>query len=85
MNWQQIVEHRQDEDDKQFGIDELRATVEFFDWCNESFNQLFTLTQLVRLRRYCKAHPELPEFPDSWDDDELEKAFGGKRVWEDPS
>lgn len=62
-------------------IDELRSAARFYSYMNESFNQSFTsVDELMRLWRYCAAHPELPELPDTWPEAAIQCALAGEHM-----
>lgn len=63
--------------DERFGIDELRGAVALFGNCNESFNQLHTAEDLVKLWRAYKAS-EWDFAPDVWTKRQVEEALAGK-------
>jgi len=64
-------------------IDELRHMVSNFNACNESFNQRFTLEQLVTLHRVWMACG-WDIYPDTWTDRQIREALRGiPPQWDD--
>ena len=59
------------------GIDQLRTAVRLFDNCNESFNQQFTVQELLTLwRAYRDCGWYIP--PNVWTPRQVREALGGK-------
>jgi hypothetical protein len=61
--------------DKITGAEKLRHTVNWIDYQRETFLDEFTAEQLLKLHGYALAHPELPEFADSWERRDIAKAL----------
>lgn len=57
------------------GAEKLRRTVNWIDYQKEYFLDEFTAEQLLKLHSYALAHPELPEFADSWERRDIVKAL----------
>jgi hypothetical protein len=63
--------------DPKTGIEELRIAVRLFNNCRESFNERYTLEQLILLyRAYARSDWDIT--PDEWTDDELAAALAGR-------
>ena len=60
-----------------YGIEELRAMAQYFDWCNETNNQQFTVEELYAILKCVQKHPDWDEFYDTWTDDQLDEALKG--------
>jgi len=59
-----------------YGIDQLREAVRLFSHCRESFNQLFTPTELMLLYAAYK-RSEWDIAPDRWTEAEVSQALAG--------
>jgi hypothetical protein len=59
-----------------FGIEELRAAVNLFNNCNETFNQQFTADELIKLyQAYVKSGWDF--LPDDWHETQVMQALQG--------
>ena len=70
-------------DKTDYGIDEARRLVNLFSCCSESFNQTFTLAELITLARcYTRCGYDLP--PDRWALRQIEEAIalGRTPTWD---
>jgi len=68
----------------QFGIDKLRRAVNLFSNCSESFNQIFTEHQLLKLAdAYSRCDYDIT--PDKWAARQIREAlkFGRAPKWSD--
>lgn len=61
---------------QKFAIDELRLIVRNFDDCRDSFNQNYTIDQLVQIHRMWMAC-DWDNYPDTWEDRQVEEALQG--------
>lgn len=52
---------------QKFAIDELRNAARYFDCLSETFNQRFSVMQLLSIWRYSRAHGDIDERADHWD------------------
>lgn len=66
-----------------YGIDEARRLVNLFSCCSESFNQRFTLAELITLAR-CYKRSEYDFAPDRWSSRQVEEAItlGRTPTWD---
>lgn len=61
---------------REFGIEELRHLVGNFDACNETFNQRWTVDQLIVIHRmWIESGWDI--FPDQWTERQLREALRG--------
>jgi hypothetical protein len=60
------------------GIEKLRAVVNYFNACVESFNDPFTPAQLVAIYDYAAAR-DTDDYPDTWSKEEIKAALKGAR------
>lgn len=62
-----------------YGIDDMRAAIKMFNGCNESFNQMFTAMELLKLYRvYKKCGWDFT--PDQWEDWQVDAAIQSGKV-----
>lgn len=60
-----------------FAIENLREAVQLFSGCRESFNELFTIPELILIyQAYKRSEFDIP--PDRWTSEEIELALAGK-------
>lgn len=66
-----------------FGIDELRHMVRNFNDCNETFNQQYTIEQLLQIHRmWMESGWDI--YPDRWTERQLKEALEGTPPsWDD--
>lgn len=63
-------------DDAECAIDELRKMVRNFDSNNETFNQRFSMSQLIQIHRMWMAS-EWDFHPDEWTEQQVQEALAG--------
>ncbi len=66
-------------DQRVSGIESLRGALDLFDNCSEDWNYQYTLDELVAIYKHAMTNTDLPEFPDCWDDSDIDDALGNGR------
>jgi hypothetical protein len=56
-------------------VDRLRACVNWLNHQNETFVQSFSMDKLIRLHAYATCRQDLPEFADSWSEQQIDDAL----------
>lgn len=65
------------------GIDHLRLMVKNFDYCNEGFNEQFTVEELFKIHRAWQLSG-WDMFPDQWTERQIQEALDGHvPEWDD--